>query len=77
MSRTESWSLLRKACAMKLSRRTLLAGAAGALAAGHHAAAQAPIDPTKVRGKPPRAVGERAPSAAAARARVRVRGAWV
>jgi sulfane dehydrogenase subunit SoxC len=48
---------------MKLSRRTLLARAAGALAGRHHAAAQAPIDPTRVRGKPPRAVGLRAPSA--------------
>jgi sulfane dehydrogenase subunit SoxC len=44
---------------MKLSRRTLLAGAAGALAAGPHVVAQ---DPTKVRGKPPRALGQRAPT---------------
>ncbi|MCI0435276.1 MAG: molybdopterin-dependent oxidoreductase, partial [Gemmatimonadetes bacterium] len=45
---------------MKVSRRALLAGAAGAVAAGAHGAAQPPSDPTKVRGKPPRAVGQRA-----------------
>jgi sulfane dehydrogenase subunit SoxC len=47
---------------MKVSRRTLLSGAVGAVAAGSTARAQAPVDPTKVRGKPPRAVGQRAPT---------------
>jgi sulfane dehydrogenase subunit SoxC len=45
---------------MKLTRRALLAGAAGAAALGAAPAAQAPADPTKVRGKPPRALGGRA-----------------
>jgi sulfane dehydrogenase subunit SoxC len=44
----------------KVSRREWLAGAAGAAVAGP-AAAQAPADPTKVRGRPVRAVGQRAP----------------
>ena len=44
----------------KVSRRALLAGAAGVVAAGPVAAAQTPADPTKVRGKPPRPVGARA-----------------
>jgi len=48
---------------MKLSRRALLAGAAGVVAAGNTAATQAPpSDPSKVRGKPSRAIGQRAPS---------------
>src|SRR5262245_18710527 len=50
---------------MKVSRRTLLAGATGAVAFGKTigtAAPQAPADPSKVRGKPSRAVGERAPA---------------
>jgi len=49
---------------MKVSRRALLAGAAGAVALGKTAVAQssAPTpDPTKVRGKPSRALGQRAP----------------
>jgi sulfane dehydrogenase subunit SoxC len=45
---------------MKVSRRTLLSGAVGAVAARSTVRAQAPADPTKVRGKPPRAVGQRA-----------------
>jgi sulfane dehydrogenase subunit SoxC len=48
---------------MKVSRRALLAGAAGAVALGKTAATQAPqpaSDPTKVRGKPSRALGQRA-----------------
>ena len=47
---------------MKVTRRTLLAGAAGAVVAGSRAGAQAPqvpADPTKVRGRPARALGER------------------
>ena len=51
---------------MKVSRRDLLAGAAGVVALGKTAAMQgpqaAPSDPTKVRGKPSRALGQRAPS---------------
>jgi sulfane dehydrogenase subunit SoxC len=50
---------------MKVSRRDLLAGAAGVVALGKTAtvdALQAPPDPTKVRGKPSRALGQRAPS---------------
>jgi sulfane dehydrogenase subunit SoxC len=50
---------------MKVSRRDLLAGAAGAIALGKTAAAQgptAPSDPSKIRGKPSRALGQRAPS---------------
>ena len=51
---------------MKVSRRDLLAGAAGVVALGATAAAQspaeAPADPTKVRGRPSRALGQRAPS---------------
>jgi sulfane dehydrogenase subunit SoxC len=50
---------------MKVSRRDLLAGAAGAVALGRSAAmqpAQAPADPTKVRGKPTRALGQRSPA---------------
>jgi sulfane dehydrogenase subunit SoxC len=50
---------------MKVSRRDLLAGAAGAVAFGKTAGtqgAQAPTDPSKVRGKPSRALGQRAPS---------------
>jgi sulfane dehydrogenase subunit SoxC len=45
---------------MKVSRRDLLAGAAGAVALGRTAAGQPPADPTKVRGKPSRALGQRA-----------------
>jgi sulfane dehydrogenase subunit SoxC len=45
---------------MKVSRRALLAGAAGAVALGKTGLAQAPTDSTKVRGKPPRALGVRA-----------------
>ena len=48
---------------MKVSRRDLLAGAAGIAAFGSPAAAQSPsppLDTTKVRGKPSRAVGQRA-----------------
>ncbi|MBP7777170.1 MAG: sulfite dehydrogenase [Acidobacteria bacterium] len=45
---------------MKVTRRDLLAGAAGAVALGTTAQAQAPVDPSKVRGRPPRAVGRRA-----------------
>ena len=50
---------------MKVSRRDLLAGAAGVVALGATAATQtqdAPADPTKVRGRPSRALGQRAPS---------------
>src|SRR2546430_1741654 len=50
---------------MKVSRRDLLAGAAGAVALGKSAAMQpahAPADPTKVRGKPSRALGQRSPA---------------
>jgi sulfane dehydrogenase subunit SoxC len=49
---------------MKVSRRTLIAGAAGAVAFGKTigSAAQAPADPSKVRGKPSRALGQRAPT---------------
>lgn len=49
---------------MKVSRRKLLAGAAGAVALSKIGAAealQAPADPSKVRGKPSRALGQRAP----------------
>src|SRR5438034_2603886 len=49
---------------MKVSRRALLAGAAGVVALGKTAAmqaSQAPSDPSKVRGKPSRALGQRAP----------------
>jgi sulfane dehydrogenase subunit SoxC len=46
---------------MKLSRRDLLAGAAGVVAVGATTAAQPPpSDPSKVRGKPSRALGQRA-----------------
>jgi len=50
---------------MKVSRRDLLAGAAGVVALGAKAAAQPPettADPTKVRGRPSRALGQRAPA---------------
>jgi len=50
---------------MKISRRALLAGAAGVVAAGKTAtmqAPQSPSDPSKVRGKPSRALGQRAAS---------------
>jgi sulfane dehydrogenase subunit SoxC len=50
---------------MKVSRRDLLAGAAGVVALGAAPVAQsqdAPADPTKVRGRPSRALGQRAPS---------------
>ena len=50
---------------MKVSRRALLTGAAGVVAFGKAAAAQAPSapsDPSKVRGRPSRALGQRAPS---------------
>ena len=48
--------------AMKVSRRTLLSGAVAAAAIGTRIRAQAPVDPAKVRGRPPRPVGERAAS---------------
>jgi sulfane dehydrogenase subunit SoxC len=50
---------------MKLSRRAILAGAAGAVALGKTAATEAPqtpADPSKVRGRPSRTLGQRAPS---------------
>ena len=50
---------------MKVSRRDLLAGAAGVVALGKTAAAQSPQtapDSSKVRGKPSRALGQRAAS---------------
>ena len=50
---------------MRVSRRDLLAGAAGVVALGKTAAMQspaAPSDPTKVRGRPSRALGQRAPA---------------
>ena len=50
---------------MKVSRRDLLAGAAGVVALGAAAATEAqetPADPTKVRGRPSRALGQRAPT---------------
>jgi sulfane dehydrogenase subunit SoxC len=56
---------------MKLSRRALIAGAAGAMATGSAVRSQTRPDPTKVRGKPPRALGDRA---AAARIQRLVRG---
>jgi sulfane dehydrogenase subunit SoxC len=46
---------------MKVSRRDLLA-AAGVVALGQGAIAQTPADPSKVRGKPSRALGLRAPT---------------
>jgi len=48
---------------MRVSRRDLLAGAAGVVAAGAAGVAQsqeAPADPSKVRGRPSRALGQRA-----------------
>ncbi|MDH4063661.1 MAG: molybdopterin-dependent oxidoreductase, partial [Acidobacteriota bacterium] len=47
---------------MKVTRRDLLAGAAGAVAAGATVRGQSPAhtDPSKVRGTPPRATGQRA-----------------
>lgn len=48
---------------MKVTRRDLIAGAAGAVALGRVAGAQAPADPTKMRGPGPRAVGDRAATA--------------
>jgi sulfane dehydrogenase subunit SoxC len=48
---------------MKVSRRDLLAGAAGVVAAGTAGVAQSqdpPADPSKVRGRPSRALGQRA-----------------
>jgi sulfane dehydrogenase subunit SoxC len=48
---------------MKVSRRDLLAGAAGVVAAGAAGVAQTqepPADPSKVRGRPSRALGQRA-----------------
>ena len=45
---------------MKVSRRELLTSAAGAIALGATAAAQAPADPTKVRGRAARSIGQRA-----------------
>jgi sulfane dehydrogenase subunit SoxC len=47
---------------MKVSRRDLLVGTAGVVALGRAAAAQPPPDPSKVRGKPASALGQRAPS---------------
>jgi sulfane dehydrogenase subunit SoxC len=49
---------------MKVSRRDVLAGAAGVVALGAAAAQsqEAPADPTKVRGRPSRALGQRAPA---------------
>src|SRR6267143_7097364 len=49
----------------KVSRRALLAGAAGVVALGKTADMQAPpapADPSKVRGRPSRALGQRAPT---------------
>ena len=49
---------------MKVTRRTILAGAAGAVVAGSRTSAQSPqvpADPTKVRGRPASALGERSP----------------
>ena len=57
---------------MKLTRRSLLAGAAGAVALASPATAQTRTDPTKVRGKPPTALGQRAAAATVQRL---VRGA--
>lgn len=57
---------------MKLTRRSLLAGAAGAVALASPAAGHTQVDPTKVPGKPPRAVGQRAAGATVQRL---VRGA--
>jgi sulfane dehydrogenase subunit SoxC len=60
-----SLNALSHEASMKVSRRALLAGAAGVVALGKSAtmqAPQAPSDPTKVRGKPSRALGQRAPS---------------
>jgi len=50
---------------MKVTRRDLIAGAAGAMALGQTArtGAQTPADPSKVRGKLPRANGDRAATA--------------
>ena len=51
---------------MKVTRRDLLAGAAGVVALGKTAGMQGPTavpsDPSKVRGKPSRALGQRAAS---------------
>jgi sulfane dehydrogenase subunit SoxC len=49
---------------MKVTRRDLIAGAAGAVALGTTARGQgqSPADPSKVRGKPSRAMGQRAAS---------------
>jgi sulfane dehydrogenase subunit SoxC len=47
---------------MKVSRRAILAGAAGAVVLGRNAHAQTTDDPTKVRGRASRPLGERAPS---------------
>jgi sulfane dehydrogenase subunit SoxC len=50
---------------MKVTRRDVLAGAAGVVAIGKSALAQAPqapSDPTKVRGRPSSALGQRSPS---------------
>ena len=46
---------------MSITRRDMLAGVAGAVALGATTAAQT-ADPTKVRGTPSRAVGQRAAS---------------
>src|SRR6267154_138938 len=46
---------------MKVSRRALIAGAAGAVVAGAKATVHAQKDPTKVRGRASRPLGERAP----------------
>ncbi len=48
---------------MKVTRRDLIAGAAGAVALGRTVRAQTPPDPTKARGPGPRAVGDRAATA--------------
>lgn len=48
---------------MKVTRRDLIAGAAGAVALARAAEAQAPADSTKMRGPGPRAVGDRAATA--------------
>jgi len=47
---------------MKISRRAILAGAAGAVALGRTTNAQPTNDPTKVRGRASRPLGERAPT---------------
>src|SRR5258708_27905599 len=55
----------RRELLVRVSRRSLLAGAAGVVALGKASALQpqdAPVDPSKVRGRPSRALGQRAPA---------------